>query len=95
MKKRKMNLGHPTDNIEEILEYAENEIRNARTLLARRQGAEMLYLALASSLERLAGEEVKSAGGQRAILQRLSKYNRKMPKAFMEMKAELHDGCFH
>jgi hypothetical protein len=95
MKKRKPNFGNPTDDIEAILEYAENEIRSARTLLSRRQGAEMLYLALASSLERAAGETVTSAGGQRALLQRLAKYNRKMPKAFTEMKAELHGGCFH
>jgi hypothetical protein len=95
MKKRKANFGHPSDNIEEIMEYAENEIRNARTLLSRRQGAEMLYLALASSLERIAGETVISAGGQRAILQRLGQYNKKMPKLFAELKAELHGGCFH
>ncbi len=95
MKKRKSNLGNPTDDLDAIIQVADEDIQKPQSPLALRRGAETLYLALASSLEKLAGREIKSAHEQRAVLARLGRYNKKLPRIFTDLKTRLHGECFH
>jgi len=95
MRKRKIYLGHPDDDLSAIIKTADADLQKPYAPLALRRGAETLYLALASSLERLAGRAIRSAGEQRAVLARLGRYNRKLPRVFSELKTRLHGECFH
>lgn len=95
MKQHKIRLGHPDDDLNAIIQIADEDIQKRHSPLALRRGAETLSLALASSLEKLAGRSIKSAGEQRAVLARLGRYNRKLPRVFSELKARLHGECFH
>lgn len=95
MKRRKIHLGHPDDDLNKIIQVADEDIQKPHSPIALRRGAETLYLALASSLEKLAGKAIRSAGEQRAVLARLGRYNRKLPRVFSELKTRLHSDCFH
>lgn len=88
-------LGHPDDDVEGILDFAEREIRGARSSMDLRKGAVMAFLGLASGLERSAGCALMPQTVRCHALARLGAADPSLASTYRRLQHELQRECFH
>lgn len=105
IKRRGRGLGHPADDPFGILRVAEEELKQAsaikdreRGLLAHRQVAEKVNLAMVAAVERTLGQQIKSG---RSLERAVSEVGRKVvrdagfARRFNGLRDALHGKCYY